>query len=343
MTTNEIITLMSKPRALSLAQPTAESMHLGNYLGALHQWVAMQDDFESFFGVADLHALNEWPEPHVLHERTRRTAAQIIAAGIDPDRSVVFVQSQVPEHTQLYWALNCLTGYGQASRMTQFKDKSVKRGVESTNLGLFTYPVLMAADILIYKADKVPVGEDQRQHLELTRDLADRFNTRYGSTLVVPEPHILASVGKIQDLQDPSSKMSKSASSAAGLIELLDEPKRNIKKFKSAVTDSGTEIVFDEENKPGVSNLLNILAAVTQTPIPQLEQEFAGKMYGHLKVAVAEAVNDLLAPIRQLTLELLDDGATLDAILADGAHKAREVATQTVAEVYDRIGLQAHA
>ncbi|NNG18239.1 tryptophan--tRNA ligase [Naumannella sp. ID2617S] len=331
----------AKPRALSLAQSTADSMHLGNYLGALRQWVGMQDEFEAFFGVANLHSLNEGPDPEVLRERTLRTAAQIIGAGVDPEKSVVFVQSQVPEHTQLMWVLSCLTGFGRAERMTQFKDKASKRGTESTNVGLFTYPILMAADILIYQADKVPVGEDQRQHLELTRDLAERFNTTYGETFVVPQPHILSSVGKIQDLQDPTGKMSKSSPSPNGRIDLLDDPKVVTKRFKSAVTDSGSEVRFDEAEKPGVSNLLNILSAFTGTPIPQLEQDFEGKMYGHLKVAVAETVADALAPIRTRTLELLDDRAELQRILDDGAERARVVAAATMTDVYDRIGLLA--
>lgn len=331
--------MTAKPRALSLAQPTADSMHLGNYLGALRQWVDMQAEFEAFFGVANLHSYNEWPDPEQLHERSLRTAAQIIAAGIDPERSVVFVQSQVPEHTQLMWVLACLTGYGQASRMTQFKDKSARRGVETTNVGLFTYPVLMAADILIYQAHKVPVGEDQRQHLELTRDLSMRFNARYGDTFVVPEPHILASVGKIQDLQNPTAKMSKSAESPRGVVNILDDPKQNTKKFKSAVTDSGSEIRFDEAEKPGVSNLLNILAAITRTPIGAVEASFEGKLYGHLKVAVAEAVADELSPVRTRALELLADRAELGRILDRGAERARAVAHATIEAVYDRTGL----
>lgn len=328
-----------QPRALSLAQSTGDSMHLGNYLGALRQWVDMQDDFECFFGVANLHSLNEWPAPDVLRERTLRTAAQIIGAGIDPERSVVFIQSQVPPHTELLWVLSCLTGFGRAERMTQFKDKAAKRGTDSTNVGLFTYPVLMAADILIYQAHKVPVGEDQRQHLELTRDLGERFNHTYGETFVVPEAHILQSVGKIQDLQNPEAKMSKSSASPNGRIDLLDDPKVILKRFKSAVTDSGSEVRFDEENKPGVSNLLNILSAFSGTTIPDLEREFEGKMYGHLKVAVGEAVADALAPIRTRTQELLDDPAELERILARGNARALEVADATVADVYDRIGL----
>ncbi|MET0692922.1 MAG: tryptophan--tRNA ligase, partial [Propionibacteriaceae bacterium] len=214
--------MSSLPRVLSLIQPTSHSMHLGNYLGALRQWVPLQDDHDAFYGIADLHALTAEQDPRELHDNTLRGAAQLIAAGVDPKRSTVFIQSHVPEHTQLSWILACLTGFGQASRMTQFKDKSAKGGADSANVGLFTYPVLMAADILLYSTDLVPVGEDQRQHLELTRDLAQRFNARYGSTFVVPEPYIVPSVGKIMDLQEPTSKMSKSASSPNGLIELLD-------------------------------------------------------------------------------------------------------------------------
>ncbi len=240
-----------RPRVLSLAQPTADSLHLGNFLGALRQWVPLQDDHEAFYGVADLHALTVEVEPAKLADRRLRSAAQLIAAGIDPDRSTVFLQSHVPEHTQLSWILGCLTGFGQAQRMVQFKDKAAKMGAESTNVGLFTYPVLMAADILLYQTDQVPVGEDQRQHLELSRDLATRFNSRYGPTFRVPEPYIVASVGKIRDLADPESKMSKSASSPNGIIELLDDPKINIRKIKSAVTDSGREISFDEVAQAG--------------------------------------------------------------------------------------------
>jgi tryptophanyl-tRNA synthetase len=282
--------MSSLPRALSLIQPTANSMHLGNYLGALRQWVPLQDDHDAFYGIADLHALTVEQDPQELHDNTLRGAAQLIAAGVDPKRSTVFIQSHVPEHTQLSWVLACLTGFGQASRMTQFKDKSARSGTDSASVGLFTYPVLMAADILIYQADRVPVGEDQRQHLELSRDLAQRFNSRYGPTFVVPEPHILPSVGKIMDLAEPTGKMSKTASSPSGIIELLDEPRVNAKKIRSAVTDSDRSIVFDEQKKPGVANLLTILAALTDTSIPDLVDQFAGKGYGDLKGAVADAV-----------------------------------------------------
>ncbi|MGI8459617.1 MAG: tryptophan--tRNA ligase [Propionibacteriaceae bacterium] len=330
---------MPKPRVLSFMQPTADSLHLGNYLGALRQWVALQHDYDTFYGVADLHGLTVEVEPAVLRERTLRSAAQMIAGGVDPERSTLFVQSHVPEHTQLTWILACQTGFGQANRMTQFKDKSAKSGTDSASVGLFLYPVLMAADILVYQAERVPVGEDQRQHLELTRDLAGRFNHRFGATFVVPEPHILPAVGKIQDLQDPTKKMSKTSSAPTGIVELLDEPKANVKKIKSAVTDSGTEIAFDEQTKPGVANLLSILSALTETPVPELVEQFAGSGYGHLKVAAADAVSALAAPYRERTLELLGEKSELEAVLRDGAEKAREVASRTLADVYAKVGL----
>jgi tryptophanyl-tRNA synthetase len=329
----------SKPRVLSLIQPTADSLHLGNYLGALRQWVPLQDDHDAFYGVADLHALTVEQDPADLREKTLRAAAQLIAAGIDPQRSTVFIQSHVPEHTQLSWVLTCMTGFGQAGRMTQFKDKSAKAGAESTTVGLFSYPILMAADILIYQAAQVPVGEDQRQHLELTRDLAQRFNARYGRTFAVPEPHILKSVGKIQDLQEPTAKMSKSASSPNGIIELLDAEKVNVKKIKSAVTDSEREIFFDEEKKPGVSNLLTILAALTGESVESLVEGFAGKGYGDLKGAVADAVIAFATPYRERALQLIEERTELEKILADGASRARDIASATVADVYAKVGL----
>jgi tryptophanyl-tRNA synthetase len=328
-----------RPRVLSLAQPTADSLHLGNFLGALRQWVPLQEDHEAFYGIADLHALTVPTPREVLRERTLRSAAQLLAAGIDPAKATVFLQSQVPEHTQLNWVLGCLTGYGQALRMTQFKDKAAKMGPEATNVGLFTYPVLMAADILLYQADQVPVGEDQRQHLELTRDLAARFNSRYGEAFVVPEPYILPSVGRIADLAEPGAKMSKSLSSPTGIIELLDDPKINIRKIKSAVTDSGREIIFDEINKPGVSNLLTILSALTATPVGELVEQFDGRGYGDLKGAVADAVTAFAVPFRDRTLGLLEERGELESILAKGADRAREVASATLADVYAKVGL----
>lgn len=328
-----------KPRVLSLIQPTADSLHLGNYLGALRQWVPLQEDHDAFYGVADLHALTVDVDPQELRERSRRAAAQLIASGVDPARSTVFVQSHVPEHTQLTWVLGCMTGFGQASRMTQFKDKTAKAGTEAANVGLFCYPVLMAADILIYQADRVPVGEDQRQHLELTRDLADRFNNRYGRAFLPPQPHILESVAKINDLAEPTQKMSKSASAPNGIIELLDPERANVKKIKSAVTDSGREIIFDEETKPGVANLLRILSAMSGQSVEHLVDAFAGKGYGDLKGAVAEEVTAFATPFRERTLQLLEERTELDKILADGAAQAREVAHATITDVYDKIGL----
>ena len=329
-----------RPRVLSLAQPTADSLHLGNFLGALRQWVPLQDSHDAFYGVADLHALTVEVEPEVLADRSLRSAAQMLAAGIDPARSTVFLQSAVPEHTQLMWVLSAMTGFGQAQRMTQFKDKSARFGAEATNVGLFTYPVLMAADILLYQADRVPVGEDQRQHLELTRDLAGRFNSRHGRTFVVPEPHILPSVGKIQDLADPTAKMSKSSSSPSGIVELLDEPRVNVKKIRSAVTDSGREVTYDEVAKPGVANLLTIQSALTGTSVAELVEGYAGRGYGDLKKAVAEAVTAFATPYRERTLELMGERTELEALLRDGAEQAREVASATLADVYAKVGLR---
>ena len=331
----------AKPRVLSLAQSTADSLHLGNYLGALRQWVRMQDEMDVYFGIADLHALTVDQEPAERTEQTLLGAAQLLAAGLDPTRATIFLQSQVPAHPQLAWVLSCLTGFGQANRMTQFKDKTARYGADAANVGLFTYPVLMAADILLYQANYVPVGEDQRQHLELTRDLAVRFNTRYGQTFTVPEPYIVKAVAKIMDLAEPTAKMSKSAPSPAGLVRLLDDPKINIKKIKSAVTDSGREIIFDPESKPGVSNLLTILSALSGTGTDQLVAAFDGCGYGDLKGAVAEAVTEFAAPFRQRTLELMGERSELLAILADGAERARAVASVTLGDAFGKVGLLA--
>jgi tryptophanyl-tRNA synthetase len=328
-----------RPRILSGMQPTSDSLHLGNYLGALTSWVALQDDHDALYTVVDLHSLTVTPDPAQLRERTRRTAAQYLAAGVDPERSLLFVQSHVPEHTQLAWVLSCYTGFGEASRMTQFKDKSARFGTEGANVGLFTYPILMAADILLYDAARVPVGEDQRQHLELTRDLAGRFNARHGDTFVVPEPHIVRETAKIYDLQDPTSKMSKTASTPNGLIELLDDPKVVAKRIRSAVTDADREIRFDREAKPGVSNLLTIHSALSGRSVQDLEADFAGKGYGDLKKELAEVVVDFLEPFQARVHGYLDDPATLDRILAEGAEKARAIASATVERVYERVGL----
>jgi tryptophanyl-tRNA synthetase len=327
-----------KPRLLSGMQPTHDSLHLGNYLGALVSWVGMQETHDAFYAVVDLHALTVEVAPATLRERTRRTAAQYLAGGVDPARSTVFVQSHISEHAELAWVLSCLTGFGEASRMTQFKGKSGKHGAEGTNVGLFNYPVLMAADILLYDADQVPVGEDQRQHLELTRTLAGRFNSRYGKTFTVPEPHIVKATAKIHDLQDPTSKMSKSATRQSGVIYLLDDPGTIAKQIRSAVTDTGREIRFDEAQKPGVSNLLSILGALSGRSIEALEADYDGKGYGDLKKDVTEVVVDTTTPYRDRTLALLADPAELDRILAEGAERARDVASTTLARVYDRVG-----
>lgn len=329
---------MAKPNLLSGMQPSASSLHLGNYLGALRQWVAMQETHNAYYVIVDLHAITVPQDPKELLENTRRTAAQYIAAGLDPQRATLFVQSHVPAHAQLAWVLNCITGFGEASRMTQFKDKSQKGGVEVSSVGLFTYPILQAADILLYRPKSVPVGEDQRQHLELTRDLAMRFNSRFGKTFEVPEAHILKETAKIFDLQDPTAKMSKSTQDPKGLINLMDEPAQITKKIKSAVTDTDGEIRFDREAKPGVSNLLGIFAAVTGKSMESIETEFAGKGYGDLKGAVADAVVALTEPMQARTKELLSDSAELDRLLALGAEKASEIAEQTLADVYQKLG-----
>jgi len=325
------------PRVLSGIQPTAESFHLGNYLGALRQWVSLQESAEAFYCVVDLHAITLPQEPEQLRRNTLVSAAQLLAIGVDPDRSALFVQSHVPQHVQLSWVLECLTGFGEASRMTQFKDKSQREGTGTASVGLFTYPVLQAADILVYQADEVPVGEDQRQHLELTRDLAVRFNSRFGQTFTVPTARIPEGAAKILDLQSPDKKMSKSLP-PAGCIFLLDDPAVTAKKIRSAVTDTGREVVYDPENKPGVSNLLAIHSALSGQAIADLEAHFADSGYGDLKKEVAEVVTEALTPIRQRTMELLDDPAELQRVLAAGAARAREVASRTVAQVYDRVG-----
>jgi tryptophanyl-tRNA synthetase len=329
---------MSRPRVLSGIQPTADSFHLGNYLGAVRQWVAMQDSFDAFYCVVDLHAITLPHDPAALRRRTRVAAAQMLAAGLDPGRCTVFVQSQVPEHAELAWVLGCITGFGEASRMVQFKDKSARAGADAVSVGLFTYPVLQAADILLYQTDQVPVGEDQRQHLELTRDLAQRFNHRFGTTFTIPGAHILPEVAKIADLQDPSIKMSKSASSPQGIVDVLDEPEAIRRKIARAVTDSGSKIRADEERKPGVTSLLRIYAALSGRTVDSLEQDYAGKGYGAFKRDLAEVVVDALAPIRERTEKLLADEAELDRTLADGAARAHAVAAQTMAVVRDRVG-----
>ncbi|WP_152626520.1 tryptophan--tRNA ligase [Streptacidiphilus carbonis] len=329
-----------RPRVLSGIQPTSGSFHLGNYLGAVRQWVALQDSHDAFYMVVDLHAITVDQDPEALRANTRASVAQLLGAGLDPERCTLFVQSHVPEHAQLAWVMNCMAGFGEAARMTQFKDKSAKQGTDRTSVGLFTYPILQVADILLYQANQVPVGEDQRQHVELTRDLAERFNHRYGPepTFTVPSPYILKETAKVYDLQDPTAKMSKSASSAKGLVNLLDDPKVSAKKFRSAVTDTGTVVSFDEKEKPGVSNLLSIYSAISGRSVAELVDHFEGKMYGALKTELADAFGEWVAPIQRRTSAYLDDPDALDAVLARGAEKARAVASETLATVYDRIG-----
>ena len=333
--------MSDRPRVLSGIQPTADSFHLGNYLGALRNWVALQDTHEAFYCVVDLHAITAGHDPAVLRQRTRVSAAQLMAIGLDPDRCTLFVQSHVPEHAQLAWVMGCITGFGEASRMTQFKDKSGKQGADRASVGLFTYPILQAADILLYQANLVPVGEDQRQHLELTRDLAQRFNTTFGPALTVPEPYILKGTAKVTDLQDPTAKMSKSASSPNGIVELLDDPARSAKKIRSAVTDTGREITFDPVEKPGVSNLLTIYSGLTGRAIDELVTAYEGKGYGDLKKDLATVVADFTRPIQERTRGYLDDPAQLDKLLGIGAEKARSVAAVTLRNVYDRVGFLA--
>lgn len=331
--------MTAKPRLFSGMQPSADSLQIGNYIGALLQWREMQRTHDAIFCVVDLHAITVAQDPTQLREATRRTAAQYIAAGIDPEQSTLFVQSQVSAHAELAWALNTITGYGEASRMTQFKDKSARHGADATTVGLFAYPVLMAADILLYDAEIVPVGEDQRQHIELTRNLAERFNSRFGETFVVPEAQIQKASAKIYDLQEPTAKMSKSASSEKGVVWLLDEPNITAKKIKSATTDSEGSVRYDVAEKPGISNLLTIYSALSGTGITALEDQYAGRGYGDFKKDLAEVVTETFAPIRTRVLELLSDPAELDRILAGNADRAAEIANATLARVYDRMGL----
>ncbi|MDA2997563.1 MAG: tryptophan--tRNA ligase [Actinomycetota bacterium] len=330
---------MSNKRVLSGIQPTHDSFHLGNYLGALKQWVELQENNDAFYCVVDLHALTVETDPKLLQQRTLISAAQLIAIGINPDKSTLFVQSQVPAHNQLAWVFECITGFGEASRMTQFKDKSKKGGAERTNVGLFTYPILQAADILLYQPDFVPVGEDQRQHVELTRDIAERFNKKFDKVFNIPQAQIIKSLAKINDLQDPTAKMSKSATSMSGVIELLDSADTTMKKFKSSVTDDGKEVRFDEKEKPGISNLLTIHSALSGKSITEVENDFSGKGYGDFKTAVAEVVISALEPIAKRTNELMSDRSELTRILKSGEIKANQVASETLKAAYSAIGL----
>jgi len=329
--------MSTKPRLFSGMQPSADSLHIGNYIGALLQWKELQLTHDAVFCVVDLHAITVPQEPSALREATRRTAAQYIAAGIDPELSILFVQSHVSAHPELAWLLNTITGFGEARRMIQFKEKSQKQGSDGTNVGLFTYPILQAADILLYDADVVPVGEDQRQHIELTRDLGNRFNTRFGKTFVLPEPQIQKATAKVYDLQEPGNKMSKSASNEKGVVWLLEEPAKSAKKIMSATTDSEGSVRFSMQ-KPGISNLLTIYSVLSGQPIDSLETEYAGRGYGDFKKGLAEVVTGTFGPIRERALELLDDPAELDRILARNAARAAEIADATLAKAYDRMG-----
>ena len=331
--------MSSKPRLFSGMQPSAGSLHIGNYIGALLQWKQLQASHDAIFCIVDLHAITVAQDPAALRENTRRTAAQYIAAGIDPQVSTLFVQSHVAAHPQLAWVLNTITGFGEASRMTQFKDKAAKQGADAASVGLFAYPTLMAADILLYDAVAVPVGDDQKQHVELTRDLANRFNTRFGQTFAMPEAMILKETARIYDLQNPSSKMSKSAESASGVVWLLDEPSVSAKKIKSAMTDAGREVRYDVAQKPGVSNLLTIFSVLAGRSIASLEADYEGRGYGDFKKDLADVVVEIFAPIRARALELLDDPAELDRVLGANADRAAAIADVTLATVYDRIGL----
>jgi tryptophanyl-tRNA synthetase len=332
---------MPTPRVFSGIQPTADSFHLGNYLGALRQWVALQETHDAFYCVVDLHAITVPQDPVLLRRRSRIAAAQLFAAGLDPKRCTVFVQSHIPEHAELSWVLSCVTGFGEASRMVQFKDKSQKSGADQASVGLFTYPILQAADILLYRTDQVPVGEDQRQHLELTRDLAQRFNRRFGHTFVVPGPYIVKDVAKIADLQDPSVKMSKSGSAPQGIVDVLEDPTSIRRKISRAVTDLGSDVREDEQAKPGITNLLRIHAALSGATVADLERRYEGSGYGAFKKDVADVVVDALTPIRERTEKMLADEAELDRLLADGAARAREVARPMMALVRERAGFLA--
>ncbi|MCH1882267.1 tryptophan--tRNA ligase [Agrococcus sp. ARC_14] len=331
---------MAHPRLYSGMQPSSGSLHLGNYIGALQQWRGLQQDHDAFFSIVDLHAITVPQAPDVLREQVRTLAAQYIAGGIDPDRACLYVQSHVAAHAQLAWLLGTITGFGEASRMTQFKDKTARGGQEAASVGLFTYPILMAADILLYDAEIVPVGDDQKQHVELTRDLAERFNKRFGPTFTIPKPRILADGARIYDLQDPKAKMSKSADNDKGIVWLLDDPAKTAKKIRSAVTDTDGAIRADKESKPGVTNLLDILSAMTGTPVADLEAHFDGQGYGVFKTEVADAVVAELAPVRERTLELLADPAELDRLLAANADRAAEVADATLARAMGAMGLR---
>ncbi|MEH2921827.1 tryptophan--tRNA ligase [Samsonia erythrinae] len=332
---------MSKPIVFSGAQPSGE-LTIGNYMGALRQWVTMQDDYDCIYCIVDLHAITVRQDPQTLRKATLDTLALYLACGIDPKKSTIFVQSHVPEHSQLSWVLNCYAYFGELNRMTQFKDKSARYG-ENINAGLFDYPVLMVADILLYQAAQVPVGEDQKQHLELSRDIAQRFNSLYGDIFKVPEPFIPKSGARVMSLQEPTRKMSKSDDNRNNVIGLLEDPKSVVKKIKRAMTDSDEPPVvrYDVANKAGVSNLLDILSSVTGKSIPELEQEFSGQMYGHLKGAVADAVSGMLSELQARYHRFRNDEAFLHQVMREGAEKASARAQETLKKVYDAVGFVA--
>jgi tryptophanyl-tRNA synthetase len=327
---------MPQRRVLSGIQPTGAGKHLGNYLGAVRHWAAMQEENECFFFLADLHSLTITPDPTELRGQIRKLIAELLAMGVDPDRSTVFAQSHIPEHAELGWVLSCLTGFGEASRMTQFKEKG------GGNVGLFNYPILQAADILLYQSNAVPVGEDQRQHLELTRDLGQRFNSRYGETFTIPDPYVQKTAERIKDLQDPTSKMSTSKG-GPGVLWVIEDDKQTLKKIKSAVTDTGREVTYDVDEKPGISNLLTIMSVATGQSIDDLVASYDGKGYGDFKADVAEAVISMFAPIRARFAELAADPGYLDTVLREGAVRAGEVARATMNDVRDKVGLLAPA
>ncbi|PZS27443.1 MAG: tryptophan--tRNA ligase [Pseudonocardiales bacterium] len=327
----------SRPRVLSGIQPTGTGSHLGNYLGALRRWVAMQDTFDAYYFIPDLHAITVPHDPAALRRRTREAVAELIACGLDPGRCTIFVQSQVPEHAQLCWILGCITGYGEAARMTQFKDKSARKELGSATVGLFNYPILQAADILLYQADQVPVGDDQRQHLELTRVLARRFNTQFGPTFTVPSPYEIHEAARIADLQEPTKKMSKSRP-PAGTINVMDPAAQIRKKLRSAVTDTDRDVRADAEHKPGITNLLTIYSAVSGKSVERAEKEFAGSGYGDFKDVVADAVIAEVAPVQRRYAELMAEGTTVDDALFEGRTRARDVAGATLAVAHDNVG-----
>lgn len=328
---------MEKKTILSGIQATG-NLTLGNYLGAINNWIKMQDEYECYYMIADLHSLTVRNDPEILRKRAMQVLAIYLASGLDPEKNTIFLQSHVEAHVKLNWILNCYTYMGELNRMTQFKDKSAKHA-ENINSGLFTYPVLMASDILVYNADLVPVGEDQRQHLEITRDIAERFNSIYGETFVIPEAYIGEQGARIMGLQDPTAKMSKSSTNLNDVIFLNDTPDDIRKKFKKAVTDSENQVRYDKENKPGVSNLMTIYGLLQEKSMEEIEKEFAEKGYGDFKTAVAEAVIEKLEPLQNRYQEFLENPEKLKAIYEKGAKKARERANKIVKDVYKKVGL----